>query len=153
MGKIIILAFFLMAPFTLWADDQLSDQVIREKAIAFLDAKDARQQPDTQIKDIDHFISLLADTFIDEHIKYNVTVTDKAKLRLGMISKMEDDIIFSNLTIDQIMVGPNVAFVKYTEHQRGSPSHLNKEIEYKSTSIMSLEFNEEGLITHIRRHN
>jgi len=36
----------------------------------FVRTIDARQQADTKIEDIDHYISLLADYFIDEHIKY-----------------------------------------------------------------------------------
>lgn len=52
-----------------------------------------------------------------------------------------------------MMFGSNVAFVKYIEHAKVKPSHLDEVIEYTSTNLLSLEFNSEGLITHIRRHH
>jgi hypothetical protein len=33
------------------------------------------------------------------------------------------------------------------------PAHLDKTIEYSKTNIVSLEFNESGLVKHIRRHH
>ena len=47
----------------------------------FVKAIEARQQPGTKIEDIDHYISLLADNFIDEHIKYKFIYNYKVKLR------------------------------------------------------------------------
>ena len=44
----------------------------------FVTAKNARQQPDTTEQDVEHYISLLADEFIDEHVKFGVTITSKA---------------------------------------------------------------------------
>ena len=72
-------------------NEPLSEAVLKQRAEAFIQAKNARQQPDTTISDIDHFISFLADEFIDEHVKFNVTITDKAELREGMILKMKDE--------------------------------------------------------------
>ncbi|WP_240222976.1 hypothetical protein [Rheinheimera hassiensis] len=131
----------------------LSEAELRQKAEAFIQAKNARQQPGTTIADIDHFISFLADKFIDEHIKFNVTITDKAELREGMILKMEDEVFFSEIKITQMMVGRNVVFVKYTEHAKVKPGHMDKVVEYTSSNIMSLEFNDDGFIKHIRRHH
>jgi hypothetical protein len=133
--------------------EPLSEAVLKQKAEAFIQAKNARQQPGTTIADIDHFISFLTDEFVDEHIKFNVTITDKAELRKGMILKMKDEVFFSKIKIDQMMVGRNVVFVKYTEHAKVKPSHMNKVVEYTSSNIMSLEFNDDGLIKHIRRHH
>jgi len=50
------------------------------------------------------------------------------------------------------MVGRNVAFIKYTQHAKVKPSQMDKVVEYSSTNIMSLEFNDKGLINHIPRH-
>ena len=130
-----------------------TEQELISKASAFIDAKNARQQPDTTEADIDHFISLLADEFVDEHIKFNVTVTDKANLRQGMVNKLNDKVYFSKITVNEMMVGANVVFVKYTEHAKVRPSHLDKDIEYTATNLMSLEFDEQGKIKHIRRHH
>jgi len=134
-------------------NEPLSEAVLKQRAEAFIQAKNARQQPDTTISDIDHFISFLADEFIDEHVKFNVTITDKAELREGMILKMKDEVFFSEIKIDQMMTGRNVVFVKYTEHAKVKPSHMDKVVEYTSSNIMSLEFNDDGFIKHIRRHH
>ena len=135
------------------AGDKLSEAELKQKAEAFITAKNARQQQDTTVADIDYYISFLADDFVDEHIKFNFTFTSKDELRKGMIAKMADKIYFSEINIDQLMFGSDVVFVKYTEHVRVQPTHMDKIVEYTSTNIMSLEFNKDGLIKHIRRHN
>ncbi len=143
---VAILAFPAMAK-------PLSEQALVDKTEAFIAAKNARQQPKSNEADVDHFISFLADDFVDEHVKFNVTVTQKSELRKGMVAKLQDEIHFSNIDILQMMVGRNVVFVKFKEHAKGRPAHLDKAIEYTAVNIMSLEFNDEGLITHIRRHH
>ena len=135
------------------AKDTFNESEIKDKALAFIEAKNARQQPDTTVKDIEHFLSLIADDFIDEHIKFNVVVSSKDALREGMINKLKDKVYFSHITVEQVMLGRNVAFVKYKEHAKVKPSHLDKTIEYTSHNILSLEFDEKGLIKHIRRHH
>lgn len=153
MKFVITLISLFFFSLTAFADEKLSESELKQKAEAFIQAKNARQQPNTTIEDIDHFISFLADEFIDEHLKFNVTITSKEELRKGMIAKMKDKVIFSEIKIDQMMFGRNVVFVKYTEHAKVKPSHMDKVIEYTSTNIMSLEFGDNGLIKHIRRHH
>ncbi len=133
--------------------DGLSEAELIQKAEAFIHAKNARQQPNTTMEDLDNFIALFADDFVDEHLTFNVTITSKDELRKGMLAKLADTVYFCEITIDQIMVGHNVAFVKNTEHARVKPSHTDRAIEYSSTNIVSLEFNGDGLITHLRRHH
>ena len=153
MKFLISLITLVLFSLSVFAGETLSESELKEKAEAFIHAKNARQQPNTTVEDIDHFISLLADNFIDEHLKFNVTTTSKEELRQGMIAKMNDKIIFSEIKIDQMMIGRNVVFVKYTEHAKVKPSHMDKVVEYISTNIMSLEFNNDGFIKHIRRHH
>ena len=153
MKFVITLISLFFSSLTAFADETLSESELKQKTEAFIQAKNARQQPNTTVEDIDHFISFLADEFIDEHLKFNVTITSKEELRQGMIAKMKDKVIFSEIKIDQMMFGRNVVFVKYTEHAKVKPSHMDKVIEYTSTNIMSLEFDDNGLIKHIRRHH
>ena len=153
MKFVITLISLFFSSLTAFADETLSESELKQKTEAFIQAKNARQQPNTTVEDIDHFISFLADDFIDEHLKFNVTMTSKEELRQGMIAKMKDKVIFSEIKIDQMMFGRNVVFVKYTEHAKVKPSHMDKVIEYTSTNIMSLEFGDNGLIKHIRRHH
>lgn len=153
MKFLISLITLIIFSLSALADETLPESVLKQKVEAFIQAKNARQQPNTTVEDIDHFISFLADEFIDEHLKFNVTMTSKEELRQGMIAKMKDKVIFSEIKIDQMMIGSNVVFVKYTEHAKVKPSHMDKVIEYTSTNIMSLEFGDNGLIKHIRRHH
>lgn len=146
---LILLSFITVAT----SAEPLSEQALIAKAQAFIAAKNARQQPDSSEKDIDRFIALIADEFVDEHVKFKVTVTDKTELKNGMLAKLNDEIEFSHMEILDMMVGRNVVFVKYIEHAKGKPVHLEQFIEYSTVNLLSLEFNEKGLITHIRRHH
>ncbi|TDF37564.1 nuclear transport factor 2 family protein [Alteromonadaceae bacterium M269] len=153
MSRLMILSLFLSFTFAVYADVEQREAYLKDRAKAFIQAKNARQQSNTTEDDIDHFISLLADDFVDEHIKYKVVVTDKDELRKGMVAKMQDEIFYSRISIDEMMVGSNVVFLKYTESAKVKPTHLDRVVEYTSTHLLSLEFNEEGLINHIRRHH
>ena len=153
MNKSILMLICFLLSFSGNAKDKFTSEQLIEKAKAFVTAKNARQQPNTTTKEIDYFISLLADDFIDEHVKFNFTYTDKSKLREDMISKLNDEVIYSSIEINEVMVGANVVFVKMTESGKVKPAHLDKTIEYNKTNIVSLEFNQLGLIKHIRRHH
>ena len=153
MKKSILISLFFILSFSSIAKANFSADQLVEKAKAFVSAKNARQKPNTGIMEIDHYLSLLSDQFIDEHVKYKFTYTDKAKLRADMISKLQDKVISSNIEINEIMVGANVVFIKMTETGKVKPAHLDKTIEYNKTNIVSLEFDETGLVKHIRRHH
>lgn len=153
MEKLTLVLLSLILSFSTSANDKFAADQLIEKAKAFVSAKNARQQPNTTTKEIDHYISLLSDDFIDEHVKFKFTYTDKAKLRSDMLGKLKDKVINSNIKINEIMVGANVVFIKMTEMGKVKPAHLDKTIEYTKTNIVSLEFNESGLIKHIRRHH
>ncbi|MEZ9197191.1 nuclear transport factor 2 family protein [Shewanella sp. 10N.286.54.B9] len=153
MKKLTLVFISLILAFSTSANDKFTADQLIEKAKAFVSAKNARQQPNTTTKEIDHYISLLSDNFIDEHVKFNFTYTDKTKLRSDMVGKLKDEVITSNIEINEIMVGANVVFIKMTEMGKIRPAHLDKTIEYSKTNIVSLEFNESGLVKHIRRHH
>ena len=152
MHKLILLIIIFLFSSASIAKSFTSEQ-LTELANSFVKAKNARQQPETKIQDIDNYLSLLANDFIDEHIKYNVIINDKAELRTSMIAKMADKIISSSISISELMIGSNVVFIKMIETGKVKPSHLDKVIEYKVTNVVSLEFNNDGLIKHIRRHH
>ena len=152
MQKFIV-GLLVIFSITVYAKNTFTSTQLEKLSKDFVKAIDARQQPDTKIEDIDHYISLLADNFIDEHIKYKFTYTDKVKLREDMIAKMSSEIIFSAIKIDEMIIGSNATFIKMTETIKGKPSHLNKIVEYTKTNVLSVEFNDQGLITHIRRHH
>lgn len=149
----LLLLLFLSASGSALAKESLTEADLTALTEQFIAAKNARQQPDSDREDIEHFLSFIADTFVDEHVKFNVTVTDKSTLRSGMVEKLKDKIIFSNIDIVEMMIGSNIVFVKYREHVKGQPAHMDKPFEFKVDNIMSLEYNDDGKITHIRRHH
>ncbi len=153
MGNLIFMIVLACISTFSTASDQLSEAELKQKAEAFINAKNDREQSNATIVDIDNYISFLADEFVDEHIKFNVTITSKEELRKGMIAKLANKVYFSDINIDQLMIGHNVVFVKYTEHAKVKPFHMDKIVEFTSTNIISLEFNKDGLIKHIRRHH
>ena len=115
MKKLTLVFISLILSFSSSANDKLTADQLIEKAKAFVSAKNARQQPNTTTKDIDHYISLLSDNFIDEHVKFKFTYTDKSKLRSDMVGKLKDKVINSNIAINEIMVGANVVFIKMSQ--------------------------------------
>jgi cysteine sulfinate desulfinase/cysteine desulfurase-like protein len=151
--KTYISVNFFLFSFSSHVKDNYTPEQLIEKAKTFVAAKNARQQPNATIEEIENDISLLSDDFIDEHVKYKFTYTEKSKLREDMISKLKDEVIHSSIEINEVMVGVNVVFVKMTESGKVKPAHLDKTIEYSKTNIVSLEFNESGLVKHIRRHH
>jgi hypothetical protein len=151
--SILVLSFFFLFSFFCYGKDNYTAEQLIDKAKAFVAAKNARQQPETTIKEIENYISLLSDDFIDEHVKFKFTYTDKTTLREDMINKLKDEVIHSSIEINEIMVGENVVFVKMTESGKVKPSHIDKTIEYSKTNIISLEFDKSGLVKHIRRHH
>lgn len=153
MKKSILVLISFLFVFSSHAKNKFTSEQLIEKAKTFVATKNARQQPNTTIKEIENYISLLSDDFIDEHVKFKFTYTDKAKLRKDMISKLKDEVIQSNIEINEVMVGANVVFIKMTESGKVKPAHLDKTIEYNKTNIVSLEFDKSGLVKHIRRHH
>lgn len=153
MKNVLTILFLYFISSSVQAASSLSESELRKLTLQFIEAKNQRQQPDSNKEDIDYFLSFLADEFKDEHVKFNVTITSKDELQSGMVAKLKDKIFFSNIEILEIMIGRNVAFVKFKEHAKGQPSHMDKPIEYTAINIMSLEFNDLGKIKHIRRHH
>lgn len=153
MQKLALFLLLILYATSAASEHVFSKEALEQMALAFIEAKNARQQPGSGPEDIENFLALLADDFVDEHIKFGVTVTNKSELRAGMTQKLEDKVFFSRIEIDQVMIGRNVVFVKYTETAKVKPVHLDEAIEYSSTNIVSLEFNDQGLIKHIRRHH
>ena len=151
--KNIFIPFLFVFSFSLQANTSLPEHKLKELTHQFIAAKNARQQPKSSAKDVEHFLSFLADEFVDEHVKFNVVISSKDELRASMLAKLKDKIFFSNIDIVDLMIGRNVVFVKFKEHAKGQPSHLDKPIEYTAMNIMSLEFDEAGKIKHIRRHH
>ncbi|MCK8043463.1 hypothetical protein MSG37_01065 [Shewanella sp. 1CM18E] len=148
----MIFAFSLL-PCTSFALDSLTDAELKQKGQAFVAAKEAWQQPDSTVEDVEHYIGLLSDNFIDEYVQYKVTfAADKAKLKARLIEKLKDDVLEHQVQILQMMTGPNVVMLKIAEKGKLKPAGQYRMINIDRVSVISLEFDKQGLISHIRRH-
>lgn len=131
----------------------LSEAQLKQKGLDFVEAKNARQRLDSGVEDIDRYLSLLSESFIDEYVHYKVTFSaDKAKLRARLIEKMKQQTLENQVQIQQMMVGPNVVVIKLVEKGKIKPTGQSQTLDIARLSVISLEFDKHGLITHIRRH-
>lgn len=136
-----------------FASTSLSDSQLKQKAEAFVAAKNARQKPDSAVTDIDHYLSLLSESFIDEYVHYKVTfAADKTKLRARLIEKMKHQTLENQVILQQMMIGPNVVVLKLAEKGKIIPSGQDQVLDINRVSVITLEFDKQGFISHIRRH-
>ncbi|ABZ75832.1 hypothetical protein Shal_1263 [Shewanella halifaxensis HAW-EB4] len=142
--------FFSTASFAL---DNLSEAQLKQKGLEFVAAKNARQRLDSGVEDIDHYLSLLSESFIDEYVHYKVTFSaDKTKLRARLIEKMKQQTLENQVQIQQMIVGPNVVVLKLREKGKIKPTGQSQSLDIDRLSVISLEFDKQGRISHIRRH-
>ena len=131
----------------------LSEAQLKQKGLDFVAAKNARQSLASDVDDIDHYLTLLSDTFIDEYVHFKVTFSaEKAKLRQRLIEKMSQQAIENQVQIQQILVGPNLVVLKLKEKGQITPSGQSQPMAIDRVSVITLEFDKQGLISHIRRH-
>ena len=71
----------------------------------------------------------------------------------GLVEKLQNKVYFHRVTIEDIMMGNNVAFVKIKIWAKVKPYHMDTIVEHTTGQIMSIEFDENGLIKHLRRHH
>ena len=153
MIRLILVLYLCTISCSAFCTAPLAESELRRLTQEFIEAKNGRQQPNSTKEDVEHFLSFLTDDIKDQHVNFNVEINSKDELRSGMLAKLNDKIFFSNIDILEIMVGRNVTFVKFKEHAKGQPSHMDKPFEYTAINIMALEFNELGKIKRIRRHH
>ncbi|GIU36346.1 hypothetical protein L2719_14935 [Shewanella schlegeliana] len=144
-------SLFLSAPS--FALDHLSEAELKQKGLEFVAAKNARQRLDSSVEDIEYYLSLLSESFIDEYVHYKVTFSaDKTKLRARLIEKMKLQSLENQVQLQQMMVGPNLVVLKLLEKGKIKPAGQSQALDIDRLSVISLEFNQNGLISHIRRH-
>ncbi|MGS0682459.1 hypothetical protein ACVBIL_15005 [Shewanella sp. 125m-7] len=136
-----------------FASAGLSEVQLEQKGVEFVAAKNARQRLDSGVEDIDHYLSLLSESFIDEYVHYKVTFSaDKTKLRARLIEKMKQQTLENQVQLQQMVVGPNVVVLKLVEKGKIKPTGQSQVLDIDRMSVVTLEFDKQGLISHIRRH-
>lgn len=134
-------------------------QTIHQKAAEFVDVLGQLKQPELtgpeptkgelRAKTVDKVMSFITDDFSDLHAAYGVTVSGKDKFRENL-SNSSRPYFSHSLTIQSISTGTGVAFVDLVEKSE----YVRREelVDFKGRTLLVLEFNDEGLITHMRRY-
>ena len=143
--KMVLISLLLMIFFS-----QLSlANNYREKVDNYMIAMQQVYQPNASAKDIDALFAFMADDITDYHAAYGVTLKGTEKKRKGLQQKALDSISYK-LTVESIIMGTETAIIEYKEDAKyiknGKPKH------FLGRTIMVLEFNQQGLIKHMRRY-
>jgi hypothetical protein len=116
---------------------------------SFVSAYVAVKQPKINNEDLEHYFSFMEDNITDYHAAYKVTIKGKDKKRQGIIKKASNMVSFS-MEIESIILGSQSAVFVVNEDSKYYKDEKLK--HFKGRTIMVLEFNEKGLIKHMRRY-
>lgn len=124
-------------------------QVEASRVNDFIRAKDAASQPQKTLQDVEEYLAFMTDDISDVHVAYGVTREGKNTIRRGLVESTRVK-FHSSFQVESMSLGSAVAVVKYTEvSQYVKDDEL---IDFTGRTILVLEFNAEGLISHMRRY-
>jgi ketosteroid isomerase-like protein len=141
----IVFLLSLFLPFATSAQVQPSVDLVN----AFISASEKTRQPDMKKEDLEGYLAFMSDDVVDYHAAYGRTFSGKEHFRKGIVKKSAAMISMVE-TIESIVLGSNTAVVVVNEdskyHKNGAIKH------FKGRTILVLEFNEQGLISQMRRY-
>lgn len=117
----------------------------------FINKLAAKSQPSASEADIDAYLHLFSDDFIDDHVKSNFQFKDKAQLKKALMRKLDDEVHYLRVDINKEIFGRTNVFMQITTSAKVKPFHLDSVIEHSTTSLISIEFDDKGLIKRIMR--
>lgn len=121
----------------------------KEWLTQFIAASETARKPDASDKDIEDFLTMLADDFLDVHVQYNVQFEGKESLRKGLYSKRETMISVEE-SIEDMILGTDTAVIVVNEN---SSYYKREQIRnFKGRTILVLHFNDNGLVKEMRRY-
>jgi len=116
---------------------------------SFVSAYVAVKQPKVNKQDLEHYFSYMDDDITDFHAAYGVTIKGKDRKRKGILKKAQEMISF-HMDIESITIGSETAVVVVNEDSKYYKDEKLK--HFKGRTIVVLEFNDKGLINHMRRY-
>lgn len=144
-----IFSLLLLLPLILLLTTSAYAQPSIEVVNAFISASEQTRQPDMKNEDLDAYLAFMADDVVDYHAVYGRTFSGKEHFRKGIVKKAASMISMVE-TIESIVLGSSTAVVVVNEdskyHKNGAVKH------FKGRTILVLEFNEQGLISQMRRY-
>jgi|GEM_PF-3313462 len=135
--------------FLLFSTSSVLAAPTKEWVQSFVTAYVAVKQPKMNQTDLENYFSYLADDLTDFHAAYGVTIKGKERKRQGMIKKAQDMVAF-RMTIEDMIIGSQTAVVVVIEDSEYYKGEQLK--QFRGRTILLLEFNDEGLISHMRRY-
>jgi hypothetical protein len=142
---IIYIFIFLTLILTFTVKAEPSSDLIK----SFISASVKARQPDMKSEDLEYYLTFFTDDFTDHHIAYGVSFTGKDSLRKGIIRNSASMVSVVE-TIEDIVLGTDTAVVVVKEdskyYKNGKLKH------FKGRNILVLEFDDQGLITQMRRY-
>lgn len=121
----------------------------KQLVLNFVTARNADYQSTMTDKDLDKYISFLSDELVDFHAAYNVTQKGTEKLRQGFKNKAKHSVRYQ-AKAEEIIIGSHTTVFTLIEdseyYKRG------KLKQFKGRTITVLEFDDKGLIKHMRRY-
>lgn len=144
--KPLSLAMMLAA---LLASNGAMAQASAETVLDFMTAHEALYQPSATSDDIEAYLRFMTDDITDYHAAYGVTLEGKDVFRENLPDKAARSISYQ-LVIESMQIGSNVAVVTFVEDSRSRRE--SDIVDFRGRTVLVLEFNNEGRITHMRRY-
>lgn len=101
-------------------------------------------------ENVEQFVAYLSDDIKDVHVAYNREFSGKDHFRENMPRKSKALISYEK-QVSQIILGTNVAIIIYNE-QTQENKRDGRVSNYKGRTIMVLDFDDNGLITQMKRY-
>lgn len=151
MKKFLLVTLLLSSSFAVISNSaKLSTEQVTEIAIKFIEASAQKEQPKSTISDIDALLAFYSDNFQVDHAKAGRTFSDRAELRKLMTDKLEDEIHYLDKEIKTSIVVGNSVPLQVRTSAKVTPSWTDKTFEYSSLQLITLELNDEGLVSYHR---
>ena len=133
----------------LLANNPAHAQFTAETAYSFLSAQAAVYREGSS-ESVEKFVAYMTNDVRDIHVTYGREFTGKDHFRKNMPEKAKALLSYDR-QISQISMGTNVAVLIF--HEQSRERKRDGEIrDYNGRTIMVIDFNDEGLITTLRRY-
>ncbi|WP_440056957.1 nuclear transport factor 2 family protein (plasmid) [Pseudoalteromonas sp. T1lg65] len=120
-----------------------------EQIHAFVAASEQARSPTGDKAAVEKYLAYFTPDYTDHHIAYDVSFTGLEQLRKGIENKRSTMVSLSE-TVEDIILGTNTAVVVVNEDSKYYKKDKLK--HFKGRTILVLEFNDQGLISQMRRY-
>ena len=135
--------------YSLFSISNVNASPTKDQVQAYVTAYEVVKQPKATKEDLEDYFSYMTDSITDYHAAYGVTIEGKEKKRQGILNKGKDMISYSMKT-ENIILGTDTAIAVVNEDSKYYKDGKLK--HFKGRTILVLEYDDKGLIHHMRRY-